>query len=74
MDKKLRNDIAMFLLDAGSIPQGIPDHTRAAAMATRRLKTTLDNPRKHQDLANKVRDRQTAASVYTAKTKTRWPF
>jgi len=74
MDKKLRNDIAMFLLGAGSIPQGVPGHTRAAAMATHRLKTALDNPQSHRDLADRVRDRQTAADVYTTKTKARWPF
>jgi len=74
MNRKLRNDIAMFLLGAGDVPQGIDRYVHNAAMATHRLKNTLDNPGSQNDLANRIRDRQTAAGVYTMKTKMPWPF
>tara|TARA_R110002060_G_scaffold41503_1_gene53040 strand:+ start:172 stop:396 length:225 start_codon:yes stop_codon:yes gene_type:complete len=74
MDKKLRNDIAMFLLGASDMPKGMDRHIHNATVATNRLKTTLDNPRSQNDLADKIRDRQTSAGIYTVKTKMQWPF
>jgi|19_taG_2_1085344.scaffolds.fasta_scaffold202427_1 hypothetical protein len=74
MNKKLRNDLAMFLLGATGLPQGLDSHIRDAAMATKHLKTALDQKTMQLDLSDKIRDRQTAATVYSIKTNKHWPF
>tara|TARA_R110000744_G_scaffold121369_2_gene225978 strand:+ start:285 stop:509 length:225 start_codon:yes stop_codon:yes gene_type:complete len=74
MDKKLRSNLAMFLLGATGMPQGLDPHTRDAAMATKHLKNSLDQKVPHSNLSDKIRDRQTAAAVYSIKTNKRWPF
>ena len=64
----------MFFLGATGMPQGLDPHTRDAAMATKHLKNSLDQKTPHPDLSGKIRDRQTAAAVYSIKTNKRWPF
>jgi len=74
MNKKTRNDIAMFLLGAKDIPQNLAPHVHNVAVATNKLKNSLEHYQSQNDLADCVYNRRRAAHAYFIKTKKSWPF